>query len=263
VCVTDQVGTVTSVGVAGLPLSVTNATSTPTISMTQAAAGSSGWLSFTDWNTFDAKQQRVTGACAAGSSIRIINADGTVTCQTDTNSGGTVTSVTAGNAGITMGGTAAALTVAVNFTTSGGNGGVATTVARGDHTHDGRYGVAGVQIDLTPTVDALSLSLTNPANAKVILNAHFVIERSAASYGYWWFMLRRTSCSGIAVGTALSRSPSQGSALEPWVAENLPITGWDPAAPANSTYVLCVRKFVNEAGSGTIYNRGMTASWAP
>ncbi|MFO1303329.1 MAG: tail fiber domain-containing protein [Burkholderiales bacterium] len=41
-------------------------------------------------------QSRVTGTCAAGSSIRTINANGTVTCQTDANSGGTVTSVATG-----------------------------------------------------------------------------------------------------------------------------------------------------------------------
>ena len=40
-------------------------------------------------------QQRVTGTCPAGQSIRVIAADGNVSCQADTNSGGTVTAVTA------------------------------------------------------------------------------------------------------------------------------------------------------------------------
>ncbi|MFO1305476.1 MAG: hypothetical protein U1F54_17250 [Burkholderiales bacterium] len=47
-------------------------------------------------------QSRVMGTCAAGSSIRTINANGTVVCQADTNSGGTVTSVTTGT-GLTGG----------------------------------------------------------------------------------------------------------------------------------------------------------------
>src|SRR3989441_3156538 len=47
-------------------------------------------------------QQRVTGTCPAGSSIRVINADGSVVCQVDANSGGTVTSVSTGS-GLTGG----------------------------------------------------------------------------------------------------------------------------------------------------------------
>jgi hypothetical protein len=47
-------------------------------------------------------QVRVTGTCASGSSIRVINADGSVVCQADANSGGTVTSVGTGS-GLTGG----------------------------------------------------------------------------------------------------------------------------------------------------------------
>jgi hypothetical protein len=57
-------------------------------------------------------QTRVAGTCGAGSSIRVVAADGTVTCQSDTNSGGTVTSVGTG-AGLTGGPVSAAGTISV------------------------------------------------------------------------------------------------------------------------------------------------------
>ena len=53
-----------------------------------------------------AKQERVTASCAAGSSIREVKADGTVTCETDdSNAGGGLTSVTTNPAYIVGDGT--------------------------------------------------------------------------------------------------------------------------------------------------------------
>lgn len=49
-------GTVTSVSAAGLPLSVTNASTTPTISIVQASSTTAGYLSAADWSTFNGKQ---------------------------------------------------------------------------------------------------------------------------------------------------------------------------------------------------------------
>jgi hypothetical protein len=58
-------------------------------------------------------QARVGSACAAGSSIRAIAADGTVTCQTDNVGGsGTITGVAAGT-GLTGGGTTGDVTVGI------------------------------------------------------------------------------------------------------------------------------------------------------
>ena len=51
----SSAGTVTSVTVGGLPLSVATGTSTPVISLAQANTTTAGYLSSTDWNTFSGK----------------------------------------------------------------------------------------------------------------------------------------------------------------------------------------------------------------
>ena len=74
--------------------------------------GSSGSVSLsTDPNVL---QQRITGGCSAGSSIRVVYSDGSVTCEddTDTNSGGTITGVTAGS-GLVGGGTSGNVALAL------------------------------------------------------------------------------------------------------------------------------------------------------
>jgi hypothetical protein len=78
-------------------------------------------------------QRRVSSTCAAGSSIRAIGADGTVTCETDDDSGGDITAVTAGT-GLSGGGTSGSVTLSVDFAGSG----TATTAARSDHSHGGQ-----------------------------------------------------------------------------------------------------------------------------
>lgn len=59
-----------------------------------------------------AVQARVGGACAVGSSIRVVNADGTVVCQPDADSGGTVTSVGGAAPIASSGGTAPVISIA-------------------------------------------------------------------------------------------------------------------------------------------------------
>nr|VFK22782.1 MAG: Fibrinogen beta and gamma chains, C-terminal globular domain [Candidatus Kentron sp. LPFa] len=58
-------------------------------------------------------QKRVTGTCPAGQSIRIIDAAGGVTCETDANSGGDITGVTAG-AGLSGGGVSGTVALRVD-----------------------------------------------------------------------------------------------------------------------------------------------------
>ena len=63
-----------------------------------------------DYNTV---QQRVGSSCTAGSSIRVINNDGTVECELDNDSGGDITSVIASN-GLIGGGQVGALSISAN-----------------------------------------------------------------------------------------------------------------------------------------------------
>ena len=58
------------------------------------------------------KQDLVTGSCAAGSSIRVINSDGSVTCQADTIGNGDITAVYSGS-GLSGGGSGGAVTLSI------------------------------------------------------------------------------------------------------------------------------------------------------
>ena len=63
-------GTVTNI-IAAAPLSVTNGTTTPSLTLSQADASTSGYLSSADWNTFSAKEP----ALSAGTSAQFYRGD--------------------------------------------------------------------------------------------------------------------------------------------------------------------------------------------
>ncbi len=75
-------------------------------------------------------QRRVTGTCGAGSSVRVINEDGTVICQPDSSGTGDITGVTAGP-GLNGGGTTGTVALSVQY----GGSGTSSLAARSDHTH--------------------------------------------------------------------------------------------------------------------------------
>jgi len=70
------VTSVTASGTAGNPLSITNTTTTPTIELLSATSGRNGYLTSTDWTTFNNKQSQINGTGfvkATGTSITYDN----------------------------------------------------------------------------------------------------------------------------------------------------------------------------------------------
>lgn len=138
-------------------------------------------------------QSRVTGTCAAGSSIRVIDLDGTVTCETDdtgSGGGGDITSVNAGS-GLTGGASTGDATLSI------ATGGVTSamiadgTVATGDlafdpatqaeleaHDHSIQMASGGASIPGTTPVTVVSITLTTPDKCPGSENHRYLVQGS-------------------------------------------------------------------------------------
>lgn len=85
-------GTVTSVS-GTAPISVATGTTTPAISISQAGASTNGYLSSTDWNTFNNKGSGTVTSVAGTGTVNGITLTGTVTSSGNLTLGGTLSNV--------------------------------------------------------------------------------------------------------------------------------------------------------------------------
>ena len=89
-------GTVTSVGSSQAFITITSATTTPSISIGNASGAATGVLTASDFNTFDAKQDAITLTTTGTSGAATFSA-GTLNIPQYSGTTGTVTSITAGD----------------------------------------------------------------------------------------------------------------------------------------------------------------------
>lgn len=162
------------------------------------------------------KQNRVSSSCTAGSSIRVINSDGTVTCETDDNAGGDITGVTAGS-GLTGGGASGSVTLNI------GTGAVTSAhIADGNVTSTdiANNSVTSIDMQNEPGIDWGGIASSYNSEVCDSGTDHTIssVSISAPSSGYIFVSasgrVRTTSTTGGYIFTGLGTNPNGISAGE-------------------------------------------------
>jgi len=212
-----NVGTVTSV-TATAPISVTNGTTTPAISISQASSTTNGYLSSTDWNTFNSKQPSGTYVTSVSGTTGRITSSGGITPIIDLASG-VVTAGTTGSSTLIPVVTVDTYGRVTNITTASNPQGTVTSVS-GTGTVNG--------ITLTGTVTS-SGSLTLGGTLGGIANSQLTNSTiSGISLG--------SNLASLTIGTGLSGTSYNGStAITIANTGVLSVTGTSPVSASTTS----------------------------
>jgi len=157
-----SVGTVTSV-TATSPISVATGTTTPAISISQANSTTSGYLSSTDWNTFNSKGSGSVTSVSGTGTVNGITLTGTVTSSGSLTLGGTLGGIANSQltnstiSGISLGSNLASLTIGTGLSGTSYNGSTAITIA-----NTGVLSVTGTSpVSASTTSGATTVSLSS------------------------------------------------------------------------------------------------------
>ena len=171
-CATDENSSGTITSVTGIAPLVSSGGSTPTISIAQANSTTDGFLNSVDWITFNNKQNRVTGSCPIGSTIRTINTDGSVVCEVDSDINTTYTAGT----GLTLTGTV----FSNNLGTSIESGEISNGTITGADIADGAITAADLE---TNSVGASEIATNAVGTSEVMDNSLTASDLAANSVG--------------------------------------------------------------------------------
>jgi len=194
-----SVGTVTSV-TAIAPISVATGTTTPAISISQASSTTNGYLSSTDWNTFNSKGSGSVTSVSGTGTVNGITLTGTVTSSGSLTLGGTLGGIANSQltnstiSGISLGSNLASLTIGTGLSGTSYNGSTAVTIAIANSgVTSGTYGSASVIPVLTVNsqgiVTSVSTQATNAPSYQGVWNASTntpTLTSSVGTAGYYY-----------------------------------------------------------------------------